>query len=92
MRNTSYKQRPDNQTGIPGVHKFVYAKRKPGVKKRFTRPDKWTVQFKGYHICICYSFNEAITRRYEEEQKAGMNKDNPEKSKAYCYLKKKGIL
>ena len=88
----SYKVRTDNQTGIPGVHKFVYAKRKPGVKKRFTRPDKWTVQFRTSYICISYTLDDAVMRRWEEEQKADMNKKEPKKSKAYIYLKERGLI
>jgi len=75
-----YKLRTDNKTGIPGVHKFVYRKRKPGVKKR--------VQIKCRHVCISTDYEEAVQRRYEEEVKEGMYKDCPEKSPAYQWLQK----
>lgn len=92
MELISGKIRSDNNTGIPGIHKFVYSKRKPRVKKRFTRPDKWTVQFKSYHVCICLNFNNAVLRRWEEEQKIGMNGRDPSRSKAYIYLKERGLI
>jgi hypothetical protein len=86
------KPRPDNKTGIPGIHKFVYKPRVPGSKKIQIFPDKWTVQFKCCHVCICYSFTEAVLRRYEEEVEEGMYADNPSKSLAYQYLEKEGLI
>lgn len=83
--------RSDNKTGVTGVHKFIYAPRKFGVKKRFNRPDKWTVQFRTRHVCICTDFVVAVIRRLEEEIKGKMFPDIS-KSSAYTYLKHNNLL
>lgn len=96
MRLKSYKLRTDNNTGIPGIHENKPYKSGPKVKKRYKvkglRTPSWTVQFKAEYICTAYSFNDAVMRRWQEEQKVGMNKDNPSKSKAYVYLKLEGLI
>ena len=81
----------NNISGVTGVHKFVYRPRKLGVKKRFTRPDKWVVQFRTKHICICTDFTQAVIRRLEEEIKGNMFPDITVSS-AYQYLKRNCLL
>lgn len=85
------KPRPENKTGVVGIHKFVYHPRIKKSKKKQVFPDKWTVQIKCRHICICYSFEEAVRRRLEEEIKEGMYEDISQSS-AYQYLEQNNLL
>lgn len=87
------KLRPDNKTGITGIHKAVPHKRGPHVKKRYkvSRADRWTVQFKCRHICNTFDFIYAVMRRREEEILENMY-PNPMKSSAHQYLVENNLL
>jgi hypothetical protein len=78
-----------NKTGVTGIRKHVHKPRKPGVKKRFNRKDRWIVQFSGKHICSCDTFEEAVQARLDYEIKHKLYDDIETDSSAYLYLKNK---